>query len=350
MIASPQWRSEYIELWPTGEHGSAFGNREVRCSVAQLGASCAAFSSVVLCMFWCVVGCGGATTLSAGDALRLGPDGPVMLWAHLDREAPLWMRQGVEGHVVSFVVENTEVAQAVTDDIGTASAACHLPNPAADSVEVRAVVGGRPLRAAGTVYTFRPARILIIVDIDGTLADTEIESLLLDGEDSESEPLKHARAAMRDLAEHSDLLYLTARPRSLLEKTRKWLDHHQFPRAPLFVAPDWRSAVYRPSDFKRDILAEICRRWPNALIGIGDRLSDADAYRANGMLPVMILDESDIEDLHELPDDVMVFEDWRSLDDYFTANREILGHPVKLREAMRCLVADQRASARIDDD
>ncbi len=172
-------------------------------------------------------------------------------------------------------------------------------------------------------------RPIVVVDIDETLSITDYNSVLMGVGGDDSQPLPFAREGMRRLAANFDIIYLTARPQSSANATQRWLRSHGFPEGPLFTAPNVGDFLLQTS-FKRQALAKIRSHWPQLLIGIGDKPTDADAYRSNGMLALVVNPWRD----RTYRDDELIFRDWSSLDAFFQKNHATLSHTEKLRRAV----------------
>lgn len=84
-------------------------------------------------------------------------------------------------------------------------------------------------------------------------------------------------------------------------------------------------ACLKQEEYKQRMLAEFQARFPNLLIGIGDKDVDDRAYGANSMLAV-ILDKSPTN----YREHCIVFNDWREIQGFFTAQKPNLCDPVRL--------------------
>jgi len=127
-------------------------------------------------------------------------------------------------------------------------------------------------------------RPMIAVDIDGTLTRSSRW-----WRTKRAEPYDAATVeVMQQLAQRYDVMYLTARHRFLMRRTRRWLRQVGLPSGPLFLLDPKLYRTALPETYKRRLLRRIRRDLPNLLIGIGNRESDADAYESAGMLPILI--------------------------------------------------------------
>ena len=275
-----------------------------------------------------VVLCGTATAacrppiLSVDDTLAVRGE-KTQLVAYVEREPVFGLRKDVKGIRVEFLVGDETVGDDRTDHDGRASVKCTLA-PTVRRYEARMVADGQILWAEGEVHTWARERISIAVDVDNTIARTDVEELILDPDADDISPLKRSVATLEGLAQDYQILYLTARPRFLRDKTRVWLRDKGFPEGPLVTAKGVRQAV-RSEHFKRETLNALRARWPNLRIGIGNTSSDADAYGANDMLALVLEPRAKEED--EVPRHAIVFRDWKTVAEFFAANRATLTDP-----------------------
>ncbi len=270
---------------------------------------------VAACVLW-LGGCRNAV-LSVDDAL-LRPSGKVRLAAYVEREAALGLRKDVERARVEFYADGRRLGEDRTDDEGQADVEGR-PNPGAARYEARATVDGRELRTEGRIFEWIPERVIIAVDIDQTIERTKYRELILNGSGDPSDPVKRSAETLRTLAGDSHILYLTSRPRFLLDKTRAWLHEHEFPDGPVVTARGVRESM-RPGAFKGRMLRDLRDDWPGLLIGIGDRPSDASAYGANHMLALALANKQG----KDYGPHAIVFGDWKALGSFFAANRATL--------------------------
>lgn len=267
--------------------------------------------------------------LTARDAIA-HPDQRVRLVAYLEEGPDQGSRRDLPGHRVTFLVDDKEVGWAVTDEDGQASCKCRLPRSDVTTFRARTEVDETSLTSTAPVYRFAPDRVIVVVDIDDTLSDTEARGLVLGDRDRESKPILGSQTTLLELAADYELAYLTARPRMLLDRTRRWLIEHQYPNAPLFVAPEVRDTMW-PGHFKYKVLRELQGEWPNTLIGIGDRESDSEAYGANGMLTIIVGQEPD----DDFGRHALMPQDWRVVQTLFEVNHATFSAPDALRSALR---------------
>lgn len=281
------------------------------------------FSQVALLLGAC-----GGPVLSVDDAVIL--DDTLRLVAYVEREPVLGLRNSVEDCKVRFYIDGHEIDDDDTDEHGRASVKYKRPT-GAEWFEARAVLSGQGLAAKGSIYRWDENRTIIAVDIDDTIADTKRKQLIFKDEDK-SKPVHDSRKSLGRLAIDYHIVYLTARPRFLLEKTREWLREEKYPAGPVIPAPGLRQTA-RPGKFKRHMLDELRERWPNLLIGIGNNKGDAKAYGANEMLCLIIPPDDEEDD--EFGHHAVVLDDWDAVAEVFVANRDVFSDPTTLSRAIR---------------
>jgi hypothetical protein len=282
---------------------------------------------VALLLVGAAAGC-QAPVLTVDDAVVMRGD-KTRLAACLEREPVLWLSKDVEDAPVEFYVDEQRIGETKTDEDGVAAVERKL-DPQVRRYEARAWAGFRELQATGRVFTWDRERVIIAVDIDHTIADTDYEQLLAHHSEDDSDPIKHSVKALHALARDYQIAYLTSRPRFLIDKTRAWLREEGFPAGPVITSVRTRDLV-QPGRFKSEKLHALRKAWPTLLIGIGNQSSDAEAYGANGMLTLMLPGK----DGGDVGPHAIVFRDWKGLARFCEANRETLTSADRLKEAIK---------------
>lgn len=265
--------------------------------------------------------------LSADDAI-IGFRGRTLLVAHVERHFMPGMPDGVEGVQVEFLAAGRRVGTAITDRHGSAALEYLWSDECGDSFT--AVTKGLDSAdsASGRLCRLKPERSVIVVDIDKTICATDRDHLYLRASD-DSPPMAGAREVLSTLAKDYEIVYLTARPHFLAEKSRVWLAVHCFPHGPLLMARSWRASL-RQERYKRSALARLRQHLPNVLIGIGDKQLDARAYAWNHMLGIHFGGTQP-----ETADQrIVALKDWQEIGRFFEANRSVLVDPDRLRELL----------------
>ena len=287
----------------------------------------AKFLGALACLALRLVAC-RAPVLTVDDGVFL-PGEKTQLSACVEREPVFGLCKDVEQVKVEFRVDGQTAAATKTNKHGLAEVERQL-DAGLEHYEARALVDGRELRADGRVYTWDKQRVIIAIDIDHTISQTEYKTLLRTDHEDESNPIKRSVDTLRTLARDFHILYLTGRPRFLIDKTRLWLCEHDFPPGPVITSIRVRDLV-APEAFKERRLHALRKSWPHLLIGIGNRPSDADAYGANGMLCLAVPAQAG----QIFPPHALVFRDWKAVDEFFAANRGVLDDPEQLEQAIK---------------
>lgn len=264
------------------------------------------------------------------------PDGTTTLVADLKKPTMFGIDRDIEHLPVRFTCGGKEIGRIKCDNDGRALLQCRLPDAVHGAIEAVALVDGVEIRAEAKVYRWRSDRVILVVDIDDTISDTDFDDAWLDEEDRDSKPIRHSRETLTDLARDFQILYLTARPCSLLGKTQRWLSTHGYPAAPVMVSHR-KTDLLQQGKFKERLLQRLRRAWPNILIGIGDRHRDARAYGASNMLALIV------NRTGNYGRNSMSMSNWRVLHNYFLANRDILADPDQCRR----LIAGERPQPRM---
>ena len=186
-----------------------------------------------------------------------------------------------------------------------------------------AAMGGR--RAAAVPER----RTTIVVDIDETLCITDYNCVLWGIGSDDSAPLRDARRVMRQLSERFDIVYLTARPTSCVPKTRRWLTSNGFPDGQIVGSPSLGDFLGQ-TGFKKKALRRLRAASERVLIGIGDKNTDAEAYRENGMLAIIVNPWSH----QRYSRDDIVLHEWSRVGTFFEANADLFTAPGQLAEAI----------------
>ena len=273
-----------------------------------------------------LAGC-GRIVVTAQDCI-VGPDGRAELTAFVEREPFQGIRRSVNTARVDFTLDGRPVGTVTTTGDGRAVLTVDLPPGVAD-FDVRARYKGHDLRDRGRAFRWDPTRTAVAVDIDDTLSHTDYAVLLFREEDDRSDPLRGSRAAMNTLALDFHIVYLTGRTRFLADKTRHWLESRGYPPGPIVTAPRIRDTILQPF-FKRQALTELRARWPNLLIGIGDRWVDTFAYEPNGLLTLLV--DGDDETTPDRA--VFRFARWRRIAEFCRLNRSMLNPADVLHTAL----------------
>lgn len=265
--------------------------------------------------------------LSIDDVIA-DTEGNVIVTADLKED--LWgLPKDVEHRPIRFFAGEMELATVTGDADGVAVLRSTLPDGDVPHLEARAEVHGTEVTGRGRVFRWDKSRVSVVVDIDGTISRTDFEELVFDEKDDDSRPMRDSVETLRQIAEEFQLVYLTARPSILLEKTRQWLALRGFPDGPV-LGSHYKRDLLDHAAYKARVLRGLREDWPEMLIGIGDQISDAEAYGRCGMLTLIIFSP----EKGELGRHVLAMPNWQVLGKFFRDNRQALSNPTQLRWAI----------------
>ena len=157
----------------------------------------------------------------------------------------------------------------------------------------------------------------IAIDLDETISMTDYLDLLWGGGQA-SKPCKGSVEALNTLANDYQILYYSARPRTMIDRTRKWLVRNGFPPGPILFAANI-GAAFDQGPAKGRLLSELHHKWPNVRIGIGDKSADVQCCAANGMLPIIVNPW-----LPSYKESAVVVRDWSGLLEFFERHADTL--------------------------
>lgn len=247
------------------------------------------------------------------------PGEPVELMA---RVISLEELEEVEGATVEFSLGRTSLGKVKTDKQGYAKLNWKPPKPG--DYKLTAKIVGVPDEDFKDMLKCTPAPLLVsartkdtrfvVLDLDHTVVGSSFFRVLFGG----AKPMPKAADVVKQLSKDYSLVYLTHRPGLLTIKSKSWLTQNGFPRAPLLVSK-FKQAMGDSGKFKTGRLKALREQFPNVAIGIGDKISDAEAYVANGLKAYLIphydrKDDDDVRDMAEkirkLNKDIQVVDDW----------------------------------------
>ncbi len=159
---------------------------------------------------------------------------------------------------------------------------------------------------------------MVIVDVDKTLAHTKSWRFFT----KNPEPMAGSVDVMRRLAKDYTIVYITHRPQQYAHHTKAWLLRHGYPTGPLLM-PEVVDFARGSRRYKTRELTKLKSKFPNIRIGIGDKISDIQAYHNSGLKTFLILNDEDCDDpkdylelaqeLDRLPEDVQVVRNWSQI-------------------------------------
>jgi hypothetical protein len=291
-------------------------------------------AALLLGAAWLLPGC-VAPTLTIEDVAIL-PDQPTLVTVYLEREVFPGFRDGVENYPIEFIVDDEVIAEIRTNENGSATLKRKLDLSPDASIRARTIAFPLRLESSARVYRWQADRTIVMVDIDDTVAHPDYDDLFFDAVDKDSHPVAGSHAGLNALAEHFHIAYLTGRPRFTLEKTHAWLETHGYPDGPVYTAEGFGEAIRHP-EFKKDKLDALKSTWPNLLIGIGDRVTDLEAYDRFALLPLLCRPWDNEQQRERYGRNGLAFDGWSSLVNFFDANGATLRDPGELNKTLRRL-------------
>jgi hypothetical protein len=215
------------------------------------------------------------------------PGQPVELVARLLAASNL---QPIPDATVGFHQDGKLLGSARTDANGYAR--IQVTPAKAGDYQFAARVSAVPASAPPDLVRITPSPILlsarpreaqlVTVDLDHTVVDSGFVRVLLGG----ARPMPRSADVLQQVAKRYTVVYLTHRPDLLSRRSKEWLGSNGYPPGPLLVSRV--SDVFDSGRLKTSRLSALRKSYPNAAIGIGDKISDAQAYMAGGMTAYLI--------------------------------------------------------------
>ena len=232
---------------------------------------------------------------------------------------------GIAGLTVDFKLAGKSLGTAETDGKGRAT--LKWKPPKAGSYEIAAGIAAAKDETYAALTELKPAPLcvsartkdtkFVVIDLDHTVVASSFIRVIVGG----AKPVPDAAKVVKELESKYSIVYLTHRPDLLTVNSKNWLKDHKFPRAPLLVS-SLKEAFGDSGKFKTGRLKDLRKAFPAVALGIGDRLSDSQAYVDNGLKAYLIphYDHDDDEDcrdmardLRELNKDVQVVDTWKEI-------------------------------------
>ncbi|MFW6066570.1 MAG: hypothetical protein ACOC9S_07090 [Planctomycetota bacterium] len=161
---------------------------------------------------------------------------------------------------------------------------------------------------------------LAIIDLDHTVVGSSFFRVLTVG----ATPMADSARVTKRIADRYSIVYLTHRPDLMTRKSKQWLIDNGYPAGPLLVSR-MNEALGSSGAYKTERLKAVREAFPNTGIGIGDKISDAQAYLDNGLTAYLIpnYDDDDPDELRETAegirkpkpkDRLQVVSNWRQIE------------------------------------
>jgi hypothetical protein len=191
-----------------------------------------------------------------------------------------------------------------------------------------------------------PQTPMAVVDLDKTIVATGFHTVLI----GSPEPMEHSQQVLGRLAKTHTIVYLTHRPDYFSIKSKAWLREHKYPPGPLLLST-LGGFLSGSGEFKSEMLAQLRRRFAKIEIGIGDKVSDAQAYHDNGLRAFLILPVPDgaepeayehlADELEALDAEAQVVTGWQQIEQVLFGGGSF-ARPA-MQQRLRKLAADARA-------
>lgn len=246
------------------------------------------------------LGTEGGMVFYAFDTLA-HPNEPVGLIARIQTVE----LQGLTGIKIGFSLDSELIDSALTDKDGFANIDWTPPVAGIYEFQVEVLEAPKKLYHELSEFGAIPLIVathpkdhrLVVIDLDHTVVDSSFFRVLLGG----GKPMADSVEVTERISQKYGIVYLTHRPDLMTHRSKSWLRKHGYPTGPLLVS-QLRQVVGSSGKFKTAKLTELRAEFPNTRIGIGDKLSDAQAYVDNDMTAYLIphYDPSDPDELVDM--------------------------------------------------
>jgi hypothetical protein len=266
-----------------------------------------------------ISGCGGPYLLTAEDVVS-PTDEESTLVGKLEKRGVFVLNEGIADQDVKFYVNDEFIGAARTDEEGYAQIT--RPGTPAGTATMRieyADEGTVLAESTANIFTWQQNQPILITDIDDTICQTQEGLLIGISYDDYSEPLPGAPEAMSELAKSFKIVYLTARPREVLPKTKRWLENNGFPDGPVFTW-DIDNDPWSQLQYKELQLDQLTSKFNKITIGIGNTEKDITAYRDHGLFSIFIDPKSRSKQI----DQGVKLPDWTKVLELFQKNPQLL--------------------------
>jgi hypothetical protein len=239
-------------------------------------------------------GCGAQSTLlgTSGSSLLTGSDLLATPLEQVDLRAQFRRGdylQGAPGYMLRFWRDGELYKAAETDSDGIAKVSFAPPRAGDYRFRVEVAPVGMPDAPPAPIEILvacRPADTpMVIVDMDKTIVASGFHAVLL----GNPEPMEGSQRVLTSLAGQNTVVYLTHRPDLFGLKSKRWLVDNGYPPGPVLLS-SVGGFLKGSGAFKTEMIAQLRKRFTNLRIGIGDKISDAQSYRDNGMQAFLIVE------------------------------------------------------------
>jgi hypothetical protein len=228
-----------------------------------------------------VLGAESGVLLYGYDALTY-PRVETQLAVRLLRAADL---EPIADVTITFFQKDQKVGMAYTDGDGLATIHV-LPTDEGDYV-FTARITNAPGHLSASLLDVSPASLLVaargpetrcvVVDLDYTVAKSSLAEAIF----RDTAPVTDAKAVLRRIAKHYDLIYLAHSSQEISSAGKGWLARHKLPEGPMLMADSREPADSRRRGSPK--LTDIRQAFPRTAFGISSDLADADSFVDSGL-------------------------------------------------------------------
>ncbi len=151
-----------------------------------------------------------------------------------------------------------------------------------------------------------PKRRMLVTDIDMTISALHWAEVVARPIE-QLPPVPGAPRGLSDIAKDCTVVYITGRDWTYTQKSKAWLAHWKFPRGPALLRAEGDKA--NNYDQRNRVLKSLRPSFPKLLYGFGNRTSDAEVYKDNGMKSYIF----HTQEPGPYPDYAVVAKDWDEL-------------------------------------
>ena len=190
---------------------------------------------------------------------------------------------------------------------------------------------------------------MMVVDLDKTVVGSGFHVVLM----GNPEPMAGSLEVLKRLAETYTIVYLTHRPVFFSITSKQWLLEQGYPPGAVMLS-SVEGFIKGNEEFKSEVIAELRRTFTGMDLGIGDKVSDAAAYHANGLKAYLLIQEPTgdnpvpyetmAEELKGLDGAVQVVTSWEQI------AKGLFGGASFPRERMQASLLDRARALRMAQD
>ncbi len=127
---------------------------------------------------------------------------------------------------------------------------------------------------------------MMVVDLDKTVVGSGFHVVLM----GDPEPMAGSLEVLKRLADRHTIVYLTHRPVFFSITSKQWLFEKGYPPGAVMLS-SVEGFIKGNEEFKSEVIADLRQTFTGLDLGIGDKVSDAAAYHANGLKAYLLIQE-----------------------------------------------------------